>query len=659
MIKGSIVEYIDQQKIITAVILEEKKSKLRLLNENNREVNFSEKRLSHISKICINTSAARESIVKKLRKLARERNELSKTIDIQELWEIFNEEPEEIDLSAMTSFCFDPPVNSDHESAVIRAFFQDKLYFKFNRMIFIPYTIEQCENRKREIKKRKKIEKQIQQGADWIYNILNNKNGSVPVVDKDIINILKSYYIFNNDSESKTIARNILKKSPLNSAEQLFNVFVKAGIWEQNENINLLSFQIPTFFSSEVIEREKNLVSARVNFFDDPLRKDITHIPLITIDGQSTLDFDDAISLEKSDTGYTLGIHIIDVDAYIKPGDPIDIAAKERASSIYMPDNKLPMIPPRLSEDLCSLKENQIRPGISTMVKMNRFFEIVDFDIIPTIIKVHRQMSYTEANLLNGKNDPITTLHKIATLLREKRIKAGAVQITLPEVSVWVEDNNEIGYAKIDRENPSRMLVSEIMILANTLMAQFLVENNMPAVFRSQAEPSQRLFKGVETSLILNFMQRKHLSRAVIGTKPQSHSGLGVKAYVTATSPIRRYHDLLTQRQIKSVLGYGKAYSRDELDNILQAVSVSIANASRVQALRKRYWITRYLESMRGCTFEAIVLDSFRDHYNVLIKEFMLEAKLPGGGIKPHNGDVIQVTVQHVDARREQLSLFA
>jgi len=659
MIKGSIVEYIDQQKIITAVILEEKKSKLRLLNENNREVNFSEKRLSHISKICINTSAARESIVKKLRKLARERNELSKTIDIQELWEIFNEEPEEIDLSAMTSFCFDPPVNSDHESAVIRAFFQDKLYFKFNRMIFIPYTIEQCENRKREIKKRKKIEKQIQLGADWIYNILNNKNGSVPVVDKDIINILKSYYIFNNDSESKTIARNILKKSPLNSAEQLFNVFVKAGIWEQNENINLLSFQIPTFFSSEVIEREKNLVSARVNFFDDPLRKDITHIPLITIDGQSTLDFDDAISLEKSDTGYTLGIHIIDVDAYIKPGDPIDIAAKERASSIYMPDNKLPMIPPRLSEDLCSLKENQIRPGISTMVKMNRFFEIVDFDIIPTIIKVHHQMSYTEANLLNGKNDPITTLHKIATLLREKRIKAGAVQITLPEVSVWVEDNNEIGYAKIDRENPSRMLVSEIMILANTLMAQFLVENNMPAVFRSQAEPSQRLFKGVETSLILNFMQRKHLSRAVIGTKPQSHSGLGVKAYVTATSPIRRYHDLLTQRQIKSVLGYGKAYSRDELDNILQAVSVSIANASRVQALRKRYWITRYLESMRGCTFEAIVLDSFRDHYNVLIKEFMLEAKLPAGGIKPHNGDVIQVTVQHVDARREKLSLFA
>jgi exoribonuclease-2 len=455
------------------------------------------------------------------------------------------------------------------------------------------------------------------------------------------------------------IARSILKKSPLNSAEQLFNVFVKAGIWEQNENIQILSLQIPTVFSKAVLEQEQKLSEIKTNFFDDPLRKDLTNVPLITIDGQSTLDFDDAISLENTETGYTLGIHIIDVDAFIKHDDPIDLAARDRASSIYMPDDKLPMIPSRLSEDLCSLKENAIRPGISTIIKMNRFFEVQDFNIIPTIIKVHKQMSYSEANLLNGKNDPITSLYKIATLLREKRLKAGAVQITLPEVNVWIEENKEIGYAKIDRENPSRMLVSEMMIFANTLMAQFLADNNMPAVFRSQAEPSQRLFKGVETSLILNFMQRKHLSRAIVGTDPQSHSGLGVKAYATATSPIRRYHDLLTQRQIKSIFGYNRAYSKDELDNMLQTISISIANAGRVQALRKRYWITKYLESMRGSTYEALVIDSYRDHYNILIKEFMLEAKLPTGGIKPKSGDIIQVTIQHADARREQLSLFA
>ena len=658
MIKGCIVEYIDQQKIIAAAILQEKKGKLRLLNENNREVNFSEKRLSHISQVCLDTSVARDSIVAQLKQLSQNRKKLSETINIKELWEILHEESEDIDIPTMTLFCFDPPLTCDHEAAVIRAFFYDRFFFKFNKIIFAPYTTEQVENKKRQVQEDAKREIMIQKGAAWINDVINNKNGSNTAIDQDIINILKSYYLFNNNSDSCVIAKNIIKKSPLNSSEQLFNVFVKAGIWDQNKNTDLLVMQIPTHFSRDVLEQEKKVTNTQVNFFDDPLRKDLTNIPLITIDGQSTLDFDDAISLENTETGYTLGIHIIDVDAYVKSNDPIDLAARDRASSIYMPDDKLPMIPSHLSEDLCSLKENEIRPGISTIIKMNRFFEIRDYKVIPSIIKVHKQMSYAEANLLNGKNDPITTLYKIATLLREKRLKAGAIQITLPEVNVWLEENQEIGYLKIDRENPSRMLVSEMMIFANSLMAKFLADNNMPAVFRSQAPPKQRLFKGIETSLALNFMQRKHLSRAMIGTDPQSHSGLGVKAYATATSPIRRYHDLLTQRQIKAVFGYDKAYSKAELENILQSISLPIANAGRIQASRKRYWIIKYLETQRGANYEAMVLDSYRDHYNVLIKEFMLESKLPPSGIKLIHGDIIQVTIQHADARRDQLSLF-
>jgi len=658
MIIGRVIEYIDQQKIIAAVILQEKKGKLKLLNENNREISLSEKRISHISHEDIDTSVSRDSIVTRLKKLAQNRKKLSDTINIKELWEILHEESEDIDIETMTLFCFDPPLTSDHEAAVIRAFFYDRLYFKFNKISFTSYTPEQVEAKKRAIKEAEKREIKIQKGGVWINNVLTGKNDSGTGADQDIIDILKSYYLFNNDSDSCQVAKNIIKKSSLNSPEQLFNVFVKAGIWDQNQNIDLLAMQIPTTFSRNALEHGKKLTSSQTDFINDPLRKDLTNIPLITIDGQSTLDFDDAISLENTDTGYTLGIHIIDVAAYIKSGDPIDLAARDRASSIYMPDDKLPMIPSKLSEDLCSLKENEIRPGISTIIKMNRFFEIQDFEIVSSIIKVHTQMSYTEANLLNGKNDPITTLYKIATLLREKRLKAGAIQITLPEVNVWLEENQEIGYSKIDRENPSRMLVSEMMIFANSLMAEFLSANNMPAVFRSQAPPKQRLFKGIETSLILNFMQRKQLSRAIIGTDPQSHSGLGVKAYVTATSPIRRYHDLLTQRQIKAILGYGKAYSKKELENILQSISQSVVNTGRVQASRKRYWIIKCLEAMRGSTYEALVIDCYRDHYNVLIKEFMVEAKLPSSGIKLTNGDIIQVTIQHADARRSQLSIF-
>jgi len=656
---GSIVEYIDQQKIISAVILSEKKGKLRLLNENSREVNFSEKRLSHFSELCLDTTLSRTALIHLLKQTAENRKKLSETIDILELWEILHDETDDIDLAAMTLFCFDPPLTPDHEAAVIRAFFNDRLYFKFNQLIFTPCTPAQVEAKKRQIKEEERKQRLIQKGVSWLaLMLLENTSESAEPADKGVIDILKSYYLFGNDSHVSSIARQMMKKSSLHDPDQLFNIFVKAGIWKPDENIDLLSMDIPTKFSDSVLKNAEQLCKSHTQVFNDPLRRDLTAVPLITIDGQSTQDYDDAISLENTENGYRLGIHIIDVDAYIKNGDPIDLAARQRTSSIYMPDDKLPMLPSSLSEDLCSLKEGETRPGISILVQMNRFFEVLDYSIVPSIIKVHKQMSYSEANLLNGKNDPITSLYKIATLLREKRLKAGAIQITLPEVNVWIDENKEIRYSKVDRENPSRMLVSEMMILANSLMAEFLSNHSTPAVFRSQPQPKQRLFKGIETALMPNFMQRKQLSRAMISTSAETHSGLGVKAYATATSPIRRYHDLLTQRQIKAVLGFGKPYSSMELEEILQSISIPMANVGRIQGARKRYWLIKYLETMRGSSYEALVLDCHRDHYNILIKELMLETRMPPSGIKLKTGDIIQVTIQHADARRNQLSLF-
>ncbi|WDP93382.1 MAG: RNB domain-containing ribonuclease [Desulfobacter sp.] len=654
---GTIVEYIDQQKIISAVILSEKKGKLRLLNENSREVNFSEKRLSHVSEAVLDMEMSRTAMVTRLKQVTANRKKLSESIDIKDLWEILHEEPEEIDISAMTLFCFDPPLTPDHEAAVIRAFFNDRLYFKFNKLIFLPYTHEQVETRKRQVREAERREALILKGAAWLNRLKNQDNRPEPP-EPQIIEILKNYYLFGNDANMAATAKQMIKKSGLSVVDQLFGLFVKAGIWDVDENLDLLSLQIPVAFSDRVLETATRLCRTATNVFDNPKRRNLTHLPLITIDGQSTQDYDDAISLETTDNGYRLGIHIIDVDAYIKNGDPIDMAARYRASSIYMPDDKLPMIPPSLSEDLCSLKEGKTRPAISTLVHMNRFFEVLDYKIIPSVINVHQQMSYAEANLLNGKNDPITSLYKMATILREKRLKAGAIQITLPEVNVWLEDNREIRYAKVDRENPSRMLVSEMMILANSLMAEFLSNNEMPAVFRSQAQPKQRILKGIETALLPNFMQRKQLSRAIINTHAEPHAGLGVKAYVTATSPIRRYHDLLTQRQIKALLGLGTPYSTQKLDEILQAISIPVANTGRIQGARKRYWLIKYLEGMRGATFEGLVLDCHRDHYNVLLKEFMMEARLPASGFKLKHGDLIPVTIQHADARRNQLTLF-
>ncbi len=654
-----IVEYIDQQKIICAVVLQVKKQRLRLLNEFNREINLSAGRLSHISKDSLDISAPRDFLVRSLKQIADKRRKFTEQIDIKYLWELLHEDGEEIDLETMTLFCFDPPLTADHEAAVIRAFFKNRMYFKFGKNKFIPYSDDQIQNKLKLAKEAEKKEQLIAKGVKWIKKITTEKNiNNNNACNHEIINILKSYYLYEKESKTASTAKAIITKAGIGSADKIFDLLVHAGIWNRNENIDLLKMDIPYRYPEPVLKNVVKIINSSPDFINDPVRKDLTHVPCITIDGQSTLDYDDAISLEKKGVGYILGIHIIDVGHYIKNGDRIDRDAMSRASSIYMPDDKISMLPPELSEDFCSLKKGELRPAISTMVHLNRFFEIKSYEIISSIIKVHKNISYTEANILNGENDPVTTLYKIATVLRERRLQAGAVQITLPEVNIWVDGNGEIGISKIDRENSSRMLVSEIMILANSLMAEFLTKNNVPAIFRSQPEPNSRLFKGMETSLFLNCMQRRQLCRAIISTEPGHHSGLGLKSYVTATSPIRRYYDLLTQRQIRGILGYERPYSDEELEKILQLVEIPMGNAGRVQFQRRRYWLLKYLESMKGSVCEAVVLDFRRDFYTVMIKDYMLEWKIPAGNMNLKPGDLVHVTIQHADARRNQLSLF-
>ena len=146
-------------------------------------------------------------------------------------------------------------------------------------------------------------------------------------------------------------------------------------------------------------------------------------------------------------------------------------------------------------------------------------------------------------------------------------MSAGAIQITLPDIHIWIADDGEITVSRINRESPGRMLVSEIMIMANWLMAKFLAKHNVPAIYRSQTSPRERLYKGNNGTLFQNCMQRKHLSRFILNTVPEHHTGLGLNAYVTATSPIRKYYDLATQRQIRAVLGLEAPSTPEEIDN--------------------------------------------------------------------------------------------
>jgi exoribonuclease-2 len=195
--------------------------------------------------------------------------------------------------------------------------------------------------------------------------------------------------------------------------------------------------------------------------------------------------------------------------------------------------------------------------------------------------------------------------------------------------------------------------------MANRLMAKFLAKHNMPAIFRSQPEPRERLYKGNQGSLFQNWMQRKLINRFILNHDSAWHSGLGLEAYVTATSPIRKYFDLVTQRQIRAVLGLEQAYTGEEIDKIIQSLEIPMSQVGRLQFSRQRYWLLKHLEKHIGDKGEAIVLYKKRNSYQILLPEYMIECELPlssGFVLKPE--DYIQITIQHVSARRDILSVF-
>ena len=323
-----------------------------------------------------------------------------------------------------------------------------------------------------------------------------------------------------------------------------------------------------------------------------------------------------------------------------------------------MADRKIPMLPPSLAEGLCSLKAGEIRPAISTLIDLTPELDILRYLIFPSFVQVKEQRTYFDVNLAADQDPKLMQLRTIARKFRESRLAAGAVHISVPEINLWIGETGEVNLNRVNRESPGRMLVAEIMIMAKWLMARFLAEHRMPAVFRSQPNPRERLYQGEDGTLFQHWMQRRLLNRFVLCHVPEKHSGLGLNAYVTATSPIRKYFDLVTQRQVRAVLGLEAPYSAEDIDGIIQALELPMSRVARLQAGRQRYWLLKYLESRVGQKEEAIVLTRRKNSYQVLLTDYMLECDLPISGfldLKPE--DLVQVTLQKVKARKDLIVL--
>ncbi len=647
---GTIIEYIDKQKIIIGTILSLEDTKVKILNEEGKVFNISPKRFSHISKN-IQIDSQDVNVIENLLTIKALREEKKNKIDIKSIWtKINNISREWINLDTISKLIFDDA--GDNETAsVIRAFFEDRVYFKFKEDRFKPRNSNGIEEQKKKQEQEDGKKRIVQDGSAWLKDFLEGKK--VSEVEEEVVEILKDFYLFGKDSKTSEEAKKLLKKIDLKQ-QDIFDLMVKLKEWDENENLDILRENIKKDFPEQLLAEQNTF------FKRDSLegRKDLTSLDTLTIDAQTTTDFDDAITIQKNALGYTLYVHIADVAHYIKKGDSFDLEAFKRVSSIYTPDDKIYMFPPFISEELCSLKKGKTKFTITTAINFSSDFEIISSEVFPSVIRVNNQTSYTKALKDKEDDEDITTLYQLSRAIKNERFQNGAMQISLPEVNVFFNKQGVINITKTERENPIRDVVAEIMIIANNKMAEFLSDHKVPAIFRTQPKPKKRIIQSESSNLFENVLQKKFLNRTFIKSTASPHTGLGVGAYITATSPIRRYFDIVNQRQIRAIFNLDTFYEETEIIDIYEKLEQKLKTNILIQNSRKRFWILKYLENKIGTKTPAIVIDKKRDFYIIMLEEYIIECKLFAEGVLLKPEDRIQVTIQHSNARRDILSVY-
>ncbi len=332
--------------------------------------------------------------------------------------------------------------------------------------------------------------------------------------------------------------------------------YIQKELWQEQHNLDLQASPLlakkglPVLFTPELI-RTAEAIKPYCHTSD---RSDSTKLECWTIDAPVSQDLDDAISIHKAAQGWEIGIHIADVDWYVEAGSPLDTEARRRTSSAYLPDRDVHMLPPSLSCDKASLLSIGIRPALSVFISCDAAGNQLSHHICLTSICISRRFSYDEIEtLLNQtstprQNDPterIKALFMITENHLQQRIKAGA----------YIPQQNLL--------TPARRLVAECMVICNSLLAALAKERQAPLFFRYLDESAlpERRENQAETSF----------PPSVMGTSPQPHQAMGLSCYAQASSPLRRYSDLVNQRQIKSLLqGTALPYTKSELDDMLE-----------------------------------------------------------------------------------------
>lgn len=608
-LQGMLVEFLDEGRLRPGLVVREHGNQIAIAEAGGRERTVSRDlvMLRHPER-----RVARETLAATIAELEAERAQLAAELDLNLLWEVVHDHGHSFGAAELAELFFGRR-SASATSVMLEALFNDRLYFVRRHLEFVARDAEQVERLRLQYERVRLRSEASRHTRNLIRGVLEDGLTVAPDEAAPLIAELRRY-LDNPFTRSRDLTAMIESAvSDITPAEAAYEILERLGAPPPGPRFVIIG-GIRANFPEAVIAEAGSLPAPPARTpGDDP--------DAIAIDDDDTVEVDDALSCEPlADGGMRVRVHIALVADFVPMNGPMDREAAARIATVYLPEATVRMLPDRVACDAASLIAGHERHVLTTDVRLSPGGEIAGFSIYPSRIRIAARLSYDACDaILAGESDSrhrpaLHRMNDVAIGLRERRRAAGALLITRREPKIKVSPDGAIDIGLIDNSSPSRQLVAELMVLGNYAAARWAADHRVPLIYRVQPGIGSE-FAG----------QRPRLS-----LHPEFHAGVGLDCYAQTSSPIRRYMDLVLQRQLLAALAEppSVAYQADELMKLMANVEATEADGKELERRAKRYWILRYLERhAAGRELDAIVL---RDGASAELDAYAVRGTLRG-----------------------------
>lgn len=577
-------------------------------------------------------------------------------------WELLVEDAESIDPAGMAKLLF-----SDQSAPLCYAAYcllsGDKLYFKQKGDRYEPRPAAQVNELKHQAQIGAQRQQEWQAFLSRIQQALAGDSVEWQSSDRPRLEALERYAVSQDETTQRAPATEILTALGRSStAQAAFELLVDLQLWSPHENFFLRRSQLPIQFPPRILEMtQRRLLEPPPD--PDSQRLDLTHLKLYTIDDESTREIDDGLSVEFLPDGrQQLWIHIADPTRWVMPGDELDLEARRRCTTVYLPTGMIPMFPPELATGPMSLNQGKVCMALSFGVVLSEAGAIEEYRIAASLVKPTYRLTYEDVDemleLALQAEPEISAIARAAKARTAWRLSQGAISIHMPESSIKVYDDENITIRVLE-DSQARNLVAEMMILAGEVAGRYGEVHQLALPFRGQPQPElppEEELMRLPGGFVRDCAIRRCMPRSEVSTTPFRHASLGLDTYTQVTSPIRRYADLLAHFQIKAHLrGEPLPFSMEATQELIQTVSNTAYEATLVERQTNRYWSLEYLRRHPNEVWQAQLLRWLREHEGlglVLLEDLGLEMAMRFSrsiGV----GDRLEVKAAYVDPRQD------